>query len=143
MSSDQHQSKRVDQMRQVQQEALELFTRKNRDYGDSFAKHGPIGVLMRITDKMQRCVSITRNGINLVADETFRDTMIDLHNYSAMCVMLLDEPHDDADTQVGTGDDADTQVGTGDDADTQVGTGDDTQVASLTNSDTLFNDVIN
>ena len=38
---------RVEQLKAVQQEALELFTRKNADYGDAFAKYGPIGVLMR------------------------------------------------------------------------------------------------
>jgi hypothetical protein len=82
---------RVAQLKKVQQEALELFTKKNADYGDAFAKFGVIGVLMRIEDKIQRALSITKNGINLVDDETLRDTMIDLHNYSAMTMMLLDE----------------------------------------------------
>lgn len=83
---------RVDQMKQVQQTALELFTKKNIDYGDAFAKYGVIGVLMRIEDKIQRSLSITKNGVNLVNDESIRDTMIDLHNYAAMAIMLLDEP---------------------------------------------------
>jgi len=42
-------------------------------------------------DKMQRAISITKNGVNLVEDEKIRDTLIDLHNYSAMALMLLDE----------------------------------------------------
>jgi hypothetical protein len=83
---------RTEQLSKVQQEALELFTRKNADYGDAFAKYGVIGVLMRIEDKMQRAISITKNGVNLVCDEKIRDTLIDLHNYAAMAVMLLDEP---------------------------------------------------
>jgi hypothetical protein len=82
---------RVEQMKKVQAEGLALFTKKNADYGDAFAKFGVIGVLMRIEDKIQRAISITKNGINLVDDETLRDTMIDLHNYSAMTMMLLDE----------------------------------------------------
>jgi hypothetical protein len=82
---------RVEQLKKIQEEALELFTKKNLDYGDAFAKFGVIGVLMRIEDKIQRALSITKNGINLVDDETLRDTMIDLHNYSAMTMMLLDE----------------------------------------------------
>ncbi len=82
---------RVEQMKTVQQEALELFTRKNIDYGDAFAKYGVIGVLMRIEDKLQRSVSITKNGMNLIKDEGIRDTLLDLHNYSAMALMLLDE----------------------------------------------------
>jgi hypothetical protein len=84
-------NKRVEQMIKIQSEALELFARKNADYGDSFAKYGVIGVLMRIEDKLQRSLSITNNGINLVKDEGIRDTLIDLHNYSAMALMLLDE----------------------------------------------------
>jgi len=82
---------RVEQMKQIQHEALELFTRKNIDYGDAFATYGVIGVLMRIEDKLKRSVSITKNGINLVPDERIRDTLIDLHNYAAMALMLLDE----------------------------------------------------
>uniref|UniRef100_A0A6C0BAI1 Nucleotide modification associated domain-containing protein n=1 Tax=viral metagenome TaxID=1070528 RepID=A0A6C0BAI1_9ZZZZ len=82
---------RVEQMKQIQQEALELFTKKNIDYGDAFATYGVIGVLMRIEDKLKRSVSITKNGVNLVQDERIRDTLIDLHNYAAMALMLLDE----------------------------------------------------
>lgn len=78
-------------MIKVQSEALELFKRKNADYGDAFAKYGVIGVLMRIEDKMQRAMSITKSGVNLVNDEGIRDTLIDLHNYAAMALMLLDE----------------------------------------------------
>ena len=55
---------RVSQMIQVQQLALEL---------------------------LQRSLSISKNGISLVDDEKIRDTLIDLHNYAAMAIMLLDE----------------------------------------------------
>lgn len=82
---------RVEQMKQIQESALELFTRKNADYGDAFAKYGVIGLLMRIEDKIQRSLSITKNGVNLVNDEGLRDTLLDLHNYAAMALMLLDE----------------------------------------------------
>ena len=81
--------KRIEQMKAVQVEALELFTRKNADYGDAFATYGVIGVLMRIEDKIQRSMSITKTGVNLVSDEGIRDTLIDLHNYAAMALMLL------------------------------------------------------
>ena len=36
-------------------------------------------------------MSITKNGVNLINDEGIRDMLIDLHNYSAMALMLLDE----------------------------------------------------
>jgi len=82
---------RVAQLKEIQKEALELFTKKNTDYGDAFAKFGVIGVLMRIEDKIQRSLSITKNGVNLIKDEGLKDTLIDLHNYSAMALMLLNE----------------------------------------------------
>lgn len=82
---------RLLQMKTIQAEALELFKKKNIDYGDAFATYGTIGVLMRIQDKLKRFISITKNGINLVNDESLRDTLIDLHNYSAMSLMLIDE----------------------------------------------------
>ena len=85
------QSRRIEQMKEVQAKGLELFMRKNADYGDAFAKYGVIGVMMRIEDKIQRSMSITKNGVNLVADEGIRDTLIDLHYYAAMALMLLDE----------------------------------------------------
>ena len=43
---------------------------------------------MRIEDKLHM-MSITKNGVNLV-DEGLRDTILDLHNYAAMAIMLLD-----------------------------------------------------
>ena len=37
-----------------------IIQEKNKDYGDAFAKFGVIGVLMRIEDKLQRSISITK-----------------------------------------------------------------------------------
>jgi hypothetical protein len=79
---------RVEQMKQIQKEALELFIKKNADYGDAFATFGTIGVLVRIEDKIKRCISISSKNVQLVDDETLRDTLIDLHNYAAMALML-------------------------------------------------------
>lgn len=82
---------RVEQFRKIQKEGIELFEKKNRDYGDAFANYGPIGVIVRMGDKIQRLSSVSKNGISLVNNESLRDTLIDLHNYSAMAIMLFDE----------------------------------------------------
>ena len=82
---------RVEQIRSIQDTALELFKKKNADYGDAFAKFGIVGVLVRIEDKIQRLLTITKNGVTLVSDESLRDTLLDLHNYAAMALMLLRE----------------------------------------------------
>ena len=75
----------------IHKEAFNLFQKKNKDYGDAFADYGSIGVLVRLGDKIRRCQSTTNSGIQLVNDESLRDTLIDLHNYSAMAIMLMDE----------------------------------------------------
>jgi hypothetical protein len=80
---------RPDQLIAIQKEALELFIKKNKDYGDAFSEYGTIGVLVRIGDKIRRMQSITANGVNLVEDERLRDTLIDLHNYAAMAIMCM------------------------------------------------------
>ena len=80
----------VDRFKNVQKEGLELFERKNKDYGNAFADYGPVGVLVRMGDKIRRLQSISNSGIQLVNDESLRDTLIDLHNYSAMAILLMD-----------------------------------------------------
>lgn len=82
---------RVDQMTTIQTEALELFKKKNTDYGDAFATYGTVGVIVRMGDKIQRLVSVSSKGVALVDNESLRDTLIDLHNYAAMGIILLDE----------------------------------------------------
>jgi len=85
---------RIKQLDAVQSEARSLFRKKNTDYGDAFATYGTVGILVRLGDKIHRLQSITSNGINLVEDEKIRDTLLDLHNYAAMGIMLLDNATD-------------------------------------------------
>jgi hypothetical protein len=73
-------------MKKIQAEGLELFIKKNADYGNSYKQYGLIGVLVRLQDKINRALHITQHGIH-VKDESLRDTLIDLHNYAAMALM--------------------------------------------------------
>jgi len=84
-------SNRIKQMKDIQQESLKLFIRKNKDYGDSFATYGSVGVIVRMQDKINRLINVSNKGITMVNNESLRDTLIDLHNYSAMAIMLMDE----------------------------------------------------
>ena len=36
---------------QIQVEALELYKRKNKQYGNAFAKYGTVGVMIRMGEK--------------------------------------------------------------------------------------------
>ena len=75
----------------VQAEALELFKRKNQQYGNAFAKYGTAGVMIRMGEKINRFLSVSRLSIELKDEETSRDTLFDLLNYSSMTIMQLDE----------------------------------------------------
>ena len=86
---------RLKQLKTIQNESAQLFDKKNKDYGDAFANYGPVGVIVRMGDKINRLSSVTNQGINLVKTESIRDTLIDLHNYSAMAIMLMDEKEQD------------------------------------------------
>lgn len=85
---------RLLQYKEVQDKALSLFEKKNADYGDAFAEYGAVGVIIRMTDKLKRYISVSKNGVSLVNDESLKDTLIDLHNYAAMALMLLNEQGD-------------------------------------------------
>lgn len=83
---------RVKQLEKIQRECKLVFEKKNKDYGDAFAKHGTVGVLVRISDKMSRFTNISKNGLDIsVSDETLRDTLMDLHNYAAMALMCMED----------------------------------------------------
>lgn len=80
----------VEMFEKIQLEAFELFKKKNADYGDAFEIFGPIGVIIRIFDKMNRLKTLSKDKIE-IKTESIRDTLLDLHNYSAICIMLLDK----------------------------------------------------
>lgn len=65
-----------------------LYTRKNADYGDSFAqlrKRYPNFVCMRLFDKLNRLDTIIQPGYECkVSDEKIEDTLMDIANYAIM-----------------------------------------------------------
>lgn len=72
-----------------------LYDKKNRDYGNSFhetfVQEGMAMARIRIMDKFNRFCTITRGqSTPNVADESVRDTRIDLANYAIMTVMEMD-----------------------------------------------------
>lgn len=70
-----------------------LYERKNHDYGDSYhntyLKWGLPMAAIRLEDKLNRFETLIRTE-GQVKDESIRDTLIDLANYSIMTVMELD-----------------------------------------------------
>lgn len=70
-----------------------MYAKKNSDYGDSFAEsldnHGLLAYIIRAQDKMYRLRTLNSKDIEVV-DESIRDTLEDLANYSIMASMWID-----------------------------------------------------
>ena len=82
---------RSSQMAEVQKEALEVFRQNSSEYGKAFMHYGPVGMLMRISDQLQQMQRVTAKGVELYNDEGLRDTLMDLHNYAAMTIVIIDD----------------------------------------------------
>lgn len=71
---------------------VELYKRKNADYGDAFGrsveKYGLIAALTRISDKFNRIESLILKNENQVKSEGLEDSLIDMACY---CIMTLIE----------------------------------------------------
>ena len=80
--------------RMICDEINELYAKKNHDYGDSFAQsfreEGMAMVRIRLGDKFNRLKALTRGGEQKVADESIRDTLIDLANYAILTVLEME-----------------------------------------------------
>lgn len=79
---------------EVLKEMSELYARKNADYGDAFSKSmdadGLLVAKIRMGDKFGRFANLVSKNIDgEVDDETLRDTLIDLANYSVMTIMWM------------------------------------------------------
>lgn len=82
-------------MEKAHNELLEIFKKKNSDYGNSFEKslqeHGIIAAIIRMEDKMSRLTNLSKNNSNQkVDDESIIDTLKDLSNYALMTAVWLE-----------------------------------------------------
>lgn len=75
-----------------------LYTLKNTNYGNSFSEqfkeYGLTSLCIRLDDKIRRLKSINQqlsDGSVNVDDESVRDTLIDLANYSVLGIMEIDK----------------------------------------------------
>ena len=85
--------KKVKEFVSICKEMTELYNLKNIDYGDSFGKSfeewGMPMPCIRLTDKLNRLCSLTKNSSQKVQDESIEDTLKDLANYSIMTLIEL------------------------------------------------------
>ena len=86
----------IDVFKSITGEMTRLFEIKNKNYGNSFSKqfdeYGLTSVCIRLEDKLNRLKSLSKQGDNAnVDDESLRDTLIDLANYSVLSIMEIDK----------------------------------------------------
>ena len=89
----------IHKVRALLDEAGDLLLRKQLDYGPtniSKAPGGPInGLRVRMHDKVARINNLVDKGVD-PQNESLRDSFIDLLNYSAIAIMVLEGDWPDA-----------------------------------------------
>lgn len=74
---------------------LSIFKKKNHDYGNSFEisldEEGLAASRIRIGDKWNRFKSLSKGAKAQVNDESLKDTLLDMANYAIMTVMWMDK----------------------------------------------------
>ena len=72
-----------------------IFEKKNTAYGDSFFKtfdeEGWAMPRIRLSDKLNRFKTLTRNPDISEGDESIRDTLMDLANYALMTILAMED----------------------------------------------------
>ena len=75
------------------QKLNQVYKAKNHDYGDSFGdtykKLGIISAVTRLSDKMNRLMSLAVKHDVQVKDEKIEDTLLDMANYAIMTLIEL------------------------------------------------------
>lgn len=75
------------------EDAFDVLLAKQRDYGPDNIRLAPFGelngLLVRTSDKLRRAVNLVKSGAT-PENESLRDTFLDLMNYGAIGVLLID-----------------------------------------------------
>ena len=88
----------VDKFISITNEMKNVYEIKNKNYGSSFSEqfkeYGLTSVCIRLDDKIRRLKSLNKQfqeGAVNVDDESVRDTLLDLANYSILAMIELDK----------------------------------------------------
>lgn len=93
--SDELKTQEVIDFAETAKECIDLYSKKNHDYGNSFDKGmnaiGPAYGVGRIYDKVNRLITLSKNTETAIAvtDESIEDTVKDLACYSIMTLCYI------------------------------------------------------
>lgn len=88
-----------EEFRTITEEMVQLYARKNADYGDSFGQTyrelGIISAVTRMSDKMNRLKRlVAHKDAQQVKDESIDDTLIDMACYAVMTLIERRREHE-------------------------------------------------
>lgn len=82
---------KIQEFKNITQEMLETYSKKNTDYDDAFTKSleedGLLVAKIRLGDKYRRFSALIKQE-NQVKDESIEDTLLDMASYAIMTVMF-------------------------------------------------------
>ena len=82
---------KIQEFKNITQEMLDIYSRKNVDYDDAFTKSleedGLLVAKIRLGDKYKRFSALIKQE-NLVKDESIEDTLLAMASYAIMTVMF-------------------------------------------------------
>lgn len=96
MNKESIEDKNIKEFKEVLTEMVNLYERKNKDYGNSFDKtlneDGLLVLKIRLSDKLNRFSKLIKisDEERQVKNESIRDTLIDLANYAVMGIKWMD-----------------------------------------------------
>jgi hypothetical protein len=86
-------SKTEQQFAQLLEEERKLHAVKNAAYGDSYSKHGTIGVLIRMSDKFARIENLLKQNLTESNGESVIDSFRDISVYAKLAIITFRNEH--------------------------------------------------
>lgn len=79
----------LEMFKQIQNNSFKLVESKNSDYGFSFVTDGFEGIIVRLTDKLNRLRTLSSGVEQKIKDELITDILMDMQNYSIIGMICL------------------------------------------------------
>jgi hypothetical protein len=86
-------NKRLLQMENFCSQCQDLFVDRNHAYGDAISDTGLLGAVVTLvgdTGRLRRLVLPVIN-VKLLNTKAIQDTLLDIHNYSAIALMMIED----------------------------------------------------
>lgn len=84
-----------DRFKDITARMLVTYEAKNADYGGSvsstYKTFGLTAFLVRMQDKINRCIALEKSDAARVQDERLGDTLLDLANYAVLALIELEK----------------------------------------------------